>query len=96
MLLMLPWLLISSSVISASATSVTSWHHRCVFSNFDVQLSHKKVSHCCINVVVCPSVCMVVSEWQLSLQQPQEKQLLEQAQELHAAGRSPLFQPHAV
>lgn len=97
---MLPWLVISSSVISASATSVTSRRHRYVFSNFNVQLRHKKKSLTVvlmfINGVVCLSVSSVVSEGQLSLQQLQEKHLLEQSQEPHAAGRSPLFQPHAV
>lgn len=50
---------------------------------------------CCINVVY-PSVCIVVSGWRLSLQQPQEKQLLEQPQGQHGAGRSAGFQPHRV
>lgn len=34
--LMPPWLVMSSFVISASATSVTSWHHQYVISHFDV------------------------------------------------------------
>lgn len=43
-----------------------------------------------------PPVCIVVSGWHLSLQQPQEKQLLEQPQGQHDAGRSAGFQPRRV
>lgn len=45
---------------------------------------------------MCVSVCNVVSQECVSLQQPQEKQLLEQPQKRHTAGRTKDFQPHVV
>lgn len=60
-------------------------------------LLRKKKSHYRVNVVsVHISVCIMVSEWHLSLQQPQEEQLLEQREEQFPAGGTADFQPHAV